>query len=59
MAKIHEEYIIVKVSKLVADDAVAPQIVGADLKEAIVEASKELVAALVGDHVIVEVADGE
>ena len=59
MAKIQEEYIIVKVSKLVADDTPMVSALTSELKDAIGEAAKELVSALVGDHVIVEVADGE
>jgi DUF1009 family protein len=58
MAKIHEEYVIVKVSKLVADNGPDAPTLGADVVAAIGEAAKELVAALVGEHVIVEVSNG-
>lgn len=58
MARIHEEYVIVKVSKLVADDANDSVTLAPEVVAAIGEAATELVTALVGEHVIVEVSNG-
>ncbi len=59
MARIHEEYIVIKVSKLVADSDPEVSVVSAELRNSIVDVAKELVVGLVGEHVVVEAADGE
>lgn len=53
MAKIHEEVVVIKLSKLVKDsDAVSPGSLAAEL----VESLEPVVQELVGSDVIVEVA---
>ena len=51
MAIIHEEILIIKVSKLVRDTADAPRLVTADTISALEQVAQELM----GDGVIVEV----
>jgi 50S ribosomal subunit-associated GTPase HflX len=56
MAKIYEEILVIKVSKLVADKEASPKtIIGND----IVESIEEVVQQLVGDSVIVETEKAE
>lgn len=59
MAKIHEEYVVVKISKLVKDDAADVQIASDEIKAAIGELLSQAVADLTGDaSLIVEVDEG-
>jgi hypothetical protein len=51
MAIIHEEILIVKVSKLIKETADTPHLISADTKLAL----EQVVQELVGDGVIVEV----
>jgi hypothetical protein len=55
MAKIHEEIIIIKLSKLVKDSN--PEGISADIRmsESLLENLEQIVQELVGDGVIVEV----
>ncbi len=57
MAKIEEQYIIVKMSKLVKDDAVAPSfVVGGE----VVDSLSTIVDEIIGDKsIITEVTRGE
>ena len=51
MAKIQEEVIIIKLSKLVKDNVEASSIVGAEIQQAL----EQVVQELVSDSVVVEV----
>lgn len=55
MAIIHEEILIIKVSKLVRDTADAPQLVTADTISALEQVAQELV----GEGAIVEVEEAK
>ena len=54
MAKIHEEIIVIKLSKLVKDTADGAEIAGADIIAGLEQVAQELV----GTDVIVEVIQG-
>lgn len=51
MAKIHEEVVVIKLSKLIRDDFVAAPLAG----EEVVAALEQVAQELVGDAVIVEI----
>lgn len=53
MAVIHEEILVIKVSKLVKTTADTPRLISADTKSAL----EQVVQELVGDGVIVEVEE--
>ena len=55
MAVIHEEILIIKMSKLVKDTSDAPQLVSADTIVALEQVAQELV----GEGVIVEVEEAK
>jgi hypothetical protein len=55
MAIIHEEVLIIKVSKLIKDAANAPRLVNADTVSALEQVTQELV----GEGVIVEVEEAK
>jgi histone H3/H4 len=58
MAKIHEEYVIVKVSKLVKDADASTAIVSEEVKAALGELLAQTLAELTGDAgLVVEVAE--
>lgn len=51
MAIIHEEVLVIRVSKLIKENADAPQLINTDIKMAL----EQVVQELVGDGIIVEV----
>jgi hypothetical protein len=51
MAKIHEEIVVIKLSKLIKDDAVPVEIAN----EEMISALSSVVEELAGEHIIVEV----
>ncbi len=51
MAKLHEEIVVIKVSKLIKDDATAPVL----LTNPTIESLEEVVAELVGSNTLVEI----
>lgn len=55
MAKIHEERIVVKVSKLIADNEVSTMIISDEMKEAVLEVARELISGMAGDQIVIEV----
>ena len=55
MATIHEEILIIKVSKLVKDNSNTPQLITTDTAIALEQVTQELV----GDGVIVEVEEAK
>lgn len=56
MAKIYEEIVIIKVSKLVADKDANPKVI---INDDLVDNLTEVVQQLVGDNVIVETEKAE
>jgi hypothetical protein len=57
MARIHEEHIIIKVSKLAADGAEVQMVVTDELRAAIEAVAKELLFETVGTHIVIEAID--
>jgi len=51
MAKIHEEIVVIKLSKLIKDGAVAADIANEEMISALISVVEELA----GEHIIVEV----
>ena len=51
MAKLHEEIVVIKVSKLIKDDATAPVL----LTNPTIESFEAVVAELVGSNTLVEI----
>jgi hypothetical protein len=51
MAKIHEEIVVIKLSKLVKDDAAPAEIATEDM----ISALSSVIEELAGEHIIVEV----
>ena len=51
MAKLHEEIVVIKVSKLIKDDATAPVL----LTTPTIESLEAVVAELVGSNTLVEI----
>lgn len=58
MARIQEEYIILKVSKLVKSNEPEQEIVSSEVKETLVQVMDQLIHETVGQHVIVELEEG-
>jgi hypothetical protein len=51
VAKLHEEVVVIKVSKLIKDDAIAPVL----LTKPTIESLEAVVAELVGGNTLVEI----
>lgn len=54
MARIHEEHVIIKVSKLAADGEEVQMVVTEELRAAIAAVAKELLFETVGTHIVIE-----
>lgn len=57
MAKLHEEVIVVKVSKLIKDGEAQEVILSAEMKEALALMAEQLLAETTGGQLLIEVVD--
>lgn len=57
MAKIHEEMVVIKISKLLKDGEVQDVILGEEHKAALIALAEQLLFETVGTKLVIEVVD--
>lgn len=57
MAKLHEEIVVVKISKLLKDGDTQELILDSEMKEALALMAEQLLAEAGGDKLLIEVVD--